>query len=296
MAVESLLCITLTSVLVYRYSPIPWVSMFLFSSFGFYGNSLSFIRQTLAIAIFLFAIPYLMKRKFVPFLLIVILAALFHKSILVMVLAYWIVRLPVNRKTIAAYLAVMIVVMAISWQAITFITKYIFTYYGTQEGLYYVVLGRDWNTALIPVLTAVAALILMKPLLKRNPDNLVLINLALFAAILYIMTCQRFLFQRIAMMFYASAILLIPEMLKSVGVDSGEAEEYEQIKLELKKQKSKQGKKKAFAESRKLKSSMNTQKYVYYYSLAAVIFFGFLYNAFLLLANRINLIPYTSYL
>lgn len=295
MTVESVLCVTLTSVLVYKYSPIPWISMFVFASFGFYGNSLSFIRQTLAIAIYLFAVPYLMKKKFVPYLLIVILAALFHKSILVMILAYWISYLPVNWKTITAYLVGMGVVMAFSLQMFQFITKYIFTYYAT-DGAYYILVGRDWNTALIPVLTAVTAVILIKPLLRRNPANLVLINLSIFAAVLYIMTCQRFLFQRIAMMFYAAAILLIPEILKSIGADSKEADEYQQLKSEMKKQKSSQDKKKAFAESRKLKASLNTRKYIYYYSVAAVLFFGFLYNAFLLIANRINLTPYTTWL
>ncbi len=291
MAVVSVLVTVLTAVLAYKYTPIPWITMYVYVSFGFFVNTLSFIRQSIAIAIFLFAVPYLMKRKFLPYLLIVILAATFHKSILIMVVAYFVAFIPVNWKTLTAYAVGTGVIMATSWQIFSFITKYIFTYYATQEGLYYIVVGRDWNTAVVPVLTAVVAVILMKPLLRRNPANLALINFSIFSAILFIMTCQRFLFQRIGTMFFTTAIILIPEILKSIGVDSEQVEEYAQIKTSLKKQGS-ASKKKAYEESRKLKTSLNTRKYVYYYSAGAVMFIGFLYSTFLLLANRINQIPY----
>lgn len=291
MAVVSVLVTVLTAVLAYKYTPIPWMTMYVYASFGFFENTLSFIRQSIAIAIFLFAVPYLMKRKFLPYLLIVILAATFHKSILIMVVAYFVAFLPVNWKTLTAYAVGTGLIMAFSWQIFSFITKYIFTYYATPEGMYYIAVGRDWNTAVVPVLTAVVAVILMKPLLRRNPANLALINFSIFSAILFIMTCQRFLFQRIGTMFFTTAILLIPEILKSVGVDSEQAEEYVQLKTGLKKQAS-ASKKKAYEESRKLKSSLNTRKYVYYYSAGAVLFIGFLYSTFLLLANRINQIPY----
>lgn len=291
MAVVSVLITTLTAVLAYKYSPIPWMTMYIYASFGFFENTLSFIRQSIAIAIFLFAVPYLMKRKFVSYLLIVILAALFHKSMLIMIVAYFVAFLPVNWKTLTAYAVGTGVIMAVSWPLFQFITKYIFTYYATSQGLYYVVVGRDWNTAVVPVLTAVVAVILIKPLLRRNPANLALINFSIFSAILFIMTCQRFLFQRIGTMFFTTAILLIPEILKSVGIDSEQEEEYAQMKTSLKKQSS-ASKRKAYEESRKLKSSLNTRKYVYYYSAASVLFIGFLYSTFLLLANRINQIPY----
>lgn len=291
MAVVSVLVTVLTAVLAYKYTPIPWITMYVYVSFGFFVNTLSFIRQSIAIAIFLFAVPYLMKRKFLPYLLIVILAATFHKSILVMVVAYFVAFIPVNWKSLTAYVVGTGVIMACSWQIFAFITKYIFTYYATSEGMYYIAVGRDWNTAVVPVLTAIVAVILMKPLLRRNPANLALINFSIFSAILFIMTCQRFLFQRIGTMFFTTAIILIPEILKSVGVDSDQAEEYVQIKTSLKKQGS-ASKRKAYEESRKLKSSLNTRKYVYYYSAGAALFIGFLYSTFLLLANRINQIPY----
>lgn len=291
MAVVSVMVTAMVAVLAYKYSPIPWITMYIYASFGFFGNSLSFIRQSIAIAIFLFAVPFLMKRKFLPYVLIVLLAALFHKSILIMILAYFVAFIPINWKSLTAYAVGTGIVMGLSWPILTFVTKYIFKYYATTEGLYYVVVGRDWNTAFVPVLTAVVAVLLAKLLLRRNPANVVLINFSVFSALLFILTCQRFIFQRIGTMFFTTSILLIPELLKSVGVNSDQAEEYEQLKTNLKKQNA-TSKRKAYEESRKLKSSLNNHKYVYYYSAGTALFVGFLYSTFLLLANRINLIPY----
>lgn len=63
MAIVSVLFAVLTSALIYKYSPVPWISVFVFVSFGFFGNTLSFIRQSIAIAIFLFSIKYIKEKK-----------------------------------------------------------------------------------------------------------------------------------------------------------------------------------------------------------------------------------------
>ena len=56
------------AIAIYRDCSIPWVGMFIFVSFHFFGNSMSFIRQSFAIGIFLFAIRYLKEKRFVPYL------------------------------------------------------------------------------------------------------------------------------------------------------------------------------------------------------------------------------------
>ena len=102
MLVIAIVSVTLTAVLLYKYCQIPWLGMTIFILFGFYGNTLSFIRQSIAIAIFLFAIKYLCAKKMwpsiVPYMIIILVAASFHKSILIMVPAYFIARLAVNWK------------------------------------------------------------------------------------------------------------------------------------------------------------------------------------------------------
>ncbi|MBW7571980.1 hypothetical protein [Caproiciproducens faecalis] len=108
------------------------------------------------------------------------------------------------------------------------------------------------------------------------------------------MTCQHFLFQRFGMIFFTSAILVIPELLASVGVDSEQLEVLQDTES-LKVYKNKEQKKKVLQERRQIKSNQNMHKYIYYYATAAVLFIGFLYNVWILMANRVNLIPYVTF-
>ncbi len=293
MLAVSILVITLTVVLLYKYSPILWVGLFVFGSFGFFGNSLSFIRQSIAIAIFLFAIQFLKDKKFVPYLIIILLAASFHKAMLIMIPVCFIAHIKVNWKSLTTYAGLTALIMGLSWPLFNLVTKFIFQYYATQEGLYYMN-GRDWQTAAIPVITMVTILILKDFILKRNPKNIVLINLSIYSGLLYIMTCQHFLFQRFGMMFFTSAFLLIPEMLASVGVNAEQTEVLNSTE-NLKSYNNKEQKKKALQERRQIKSNQNMHKYIYYYATAAVLFIGFLYNVWILMQNRINLTPYVTF-
>ncbi len=290
----AIVTISLTAFLLYKYCPIPWIGMFVFVSFGFFGNSLSFIRQSIAIAIYLFAVHYLKEKKLVPYIIIVLLAASFHKATLIMIPVYFIANIKVSWKSLAVYTGLTALIMGLSWPLFNLITKYVYQYYATQEGIYYMN-GRDWQTAAVPVITTVTILIVKDFILKRDPKNAVLINFSVYSGLLYIMTCQHFLFQRFGIMFFTSAILLIPELLASVGVESVQADAADTADS-AKAYKSKEQKKKALQERRQTQSQINMHKYIYYYTAAAVVFVGFIYLEWILIQNRINLIPYVTFL
>ena len=292
MLVVAVLVVTLTAVLLYRVSPIPWIGMFVFASFGFYGNSLNFIRQCIAIAIFLYSIEYIKKKKFIPYLLIILLASTFHKSMLIMIPVYFIARIAVNWKSLLTWSALAVVASVLAWPLFNFVTKYIYQAYATQQGLYYM-RGRDWQTAVIPGITTAVILILKPFILRRDEKNTVLINLSVYSGLLYIMTCQHFLFQRFGMMFFTTVVLVIPELFASIGVESVQTDALQNAG-DLK-SRNKADRKKALQERRKIKSQIDTHRYIYYYALAALVFVGYLYNVWILLANRINLIPYVTF-
>lgn len=69
--------------------------LFLFVSMGYFFASMNILRQYMAIAITLFALPSLLKGKYIPYFISVIFAAFFHKSILILLgfeLLVWIFR------------------------------------------------------------------------------------------------------------------------------------------------------------------------------------------------------------
>lgn len=290
MAVAAALMVGMAAAVLYRDCAVPWLGMFVFISFNFFGNSLSFIRQSLAIGIFLFAIRYLQNRRPVPYLLIVLLASSFHSSMLLLIPICFLAQIPVNWKSVSVYTAATALVLLFSWPLFHFITQFVYQGYASEAGLYFMN-RRSWQTALIPVLTLFAALIMKKPLLSHRPENVVLINLTLYAGLLFLMTCKHFLFQRVANIFFISAVLLLPELVQAVRVETPDLMAAARFKTSG----NGEERKERLRRYRLDRSRFLRREAYYHYALEAVLCFGLLYYIWFLLQNRINLIPYLTF-
>ena len=60
----------------------------LFMAFGYYFQSFNTVRYYLALAIALYAIPYVLKKEWGKFVFLILLGATFHKSLLVVLVLY----------------------------------------------------------------------------------------------------------------------------------------------------------------------------------------------------------------
>ena len=85
--------------LMYR-SANPAMSVVVFLVLGLYGFSLSGLRQTAAFAILFYTYPYLKEKKFFRFALLVVLAAMFHSTALIFLVAYPIYRLKLRPRNV----------------------------------------------------------------------------------------------------------------------------------------------------------------------------------------------------
>ena len=63
-------------------------SVFLLMTCGYYFNSLNSVRYYLALAMALYSMKYVLRREVLKFLLIIAVAALFHKTVLIVIQAY----------------------------------------------------------------------------------------------------------------------------------------------------------------------------------------------------------------
>ena len=85
--------ILLFLIAIYRQADSFGFSFFLFMAFGYYFQSFNTVRYYLALAIAVIAIPYVLRREWVKFVLLVLLGATLHKSVLVVlplyILASW---------------------------------------------------------------------------------------------------------------------------------------------------------------------------------------------------------------
>lgn len=66
---------------IYRYSKLPWLSVYLYITLQFLAYNMNLIRQSFAVAFFLIAYPYLRDRKIVPFTVLIVLGGMFHNSL-----------------------------------------------------------------------------------------------------------------------------------------------------------------------------------------------------------------------
>lgn len=84
-----LLFVSAIGSLVYHNSDNVVLSMVLYICLGMFTFMLQGLRQSVAIAICLFSVEFVKKRKFIPFLLLVALAACYHRSSMVFALTYF---------------------------------------------------------------------------------------------------------------------------------------------------------------------------------------------------------------
>lgn len=91
------------AIYIYRNSKDYLLSWALFFTlfFGFYGTT--GLRQTIAMSIVIWAIPYITKKKLIPFLILIGIASTIHASVVCIIPLYWLSRIKFNRKSIILY-------------------------------------------------------------------------------------------------------------------------------------------------------------------------------------------------
>ncbi|TCB65060.1 EpsG family protein [Acinetobacter sp. ANC 4178] len=73
-----------------------YYSILIFVTFGFYTFFFNGLRQGIAMAICFFSLPYLIEKRIISYFIIIIFAAMFHVSALVMVPIYFLVNLKIK--------------------------------------------------------------------------------------------------------------------------------------------------------------------------------------------------------
>ncbi|GEM_PF-745970 len=214
----SALIILLRMLAVYKYSSSYWVSAMAYISYGYFMYSFCTFRQELASSILLFAIPFLQKKKLLPYLLIVLLAASIHTSMLLFIPIYFVARLPINKLTLSLYSSAVLFVLFFSEPVLNLIIRYLpsLSAYGPDS---YFMQGRPWIYLFFPVIFLIVILLLKNKLLERNPDNIVLINLYTWGTMIFMVVVKHFMAQRVALVLMPVIVLLMPEVFKALGVN-----------------------------------------------------------------------------
>lgn len=91
--------------LIYKYSDMVWLSVFLFFAMGNFDLSMSGIRQMLALATLILSYEYIVRKKPIKFILTVFLAISFHNAAIVFLLAYPLSKFKLTKELILSVIA-----------------------------------------------------------------------------------------------------------------------------------------------------------------------------------------------
>lgn len=104
-----IVCLSLF-VFLRRTSTNPVLALYFFVTMGFFQFSLTGIRQSLAMAITLFAFPLIQKKRFFIYILVILLAMLFHKSAIFCLPLYWMMNMSSNpRNNTLMFLGIIVI-------------------------------------------------------------------------------------------------------------------------------------------------------------------------------------------
>lgn len=97
---------------IYKYSPNIIFSYWVFASFQFYHFGFSGLRQAIALAFTCLAFHFIVEKKIIYFVGLVLLASTFHTSAIMFIPAYWLYqKVNMNEKTLIISLVLLIVVV-----------------------------------------------------------------------------------------------------------------------------------------------------------------------------------------
>lgn len=197
------------------YDQAEWfgATVFLLMTGGYYFSSLNSVRYYLVLAMLMYATKYVMRKEYLKFILWILVAACFHKSVLVVIPFYILARWLAETK-VPKWLYAIFGVLALSMVVFPdFYKKIIFIFYPFYEGSTFEQVDISYTNIAKVLATLVLALLFYRKALKENVINRFYFFLNLGGLVIY--TCGSFIpeVSRIGYYFVVSQIFFIPSVL-----------------------------------------------------------------------------------
>lgn len=205
----------LICIAIYRESPDPVLSLFLFVTMGYYFSAFNIMRQYLAIALVFFGLKWIRENRFLPFLLAVLAGMAFHKTVVLMLPFFFLLRIRWKQ----SYLLLITLFGLALYPFQDIISNFVINRFYPQYA------GSDVITVLssfeiVYYLALLGGLLLLAQLCGRrfleDPTNRILFNCAFYSFVIYL--CFSFIpeINRIAIYFEIFVILLIPRIIAAM--------------------------------------------------------------------------------
>lgn len=194
------------SYIIFKYSKSPCFSYILFIAFGLFTFSMSTIRQTMAMSLVLIAFIFMQKRKLIPFIVTVLLAATFHMTAVVFLPAYFLNRLKLSKKILLILFSIGILLIVFKEQIrLVLNSNARLSYKGIETGgnlMYIFLLG-----------TVIIGLLFGNVLDEKNKNNAPFFYMLVAAIIIFPITQFNPTVMRLYFYYSIFMIIYIPNML-----------------------------------------------------------------------------------
>ncbi|MBD5160678.1 MAG: EpsG family protein [Oscillibacter sp.] len=192
-----------------RYSRSPWMSVYLFLTLQYFALSMNFLRQAFAAAVILWTYPFLKSRRILPACGIVLLAACFHRTALIMLPLCFLLCLPPTKlhyglTALAAGIAYFLMDPLIQ-AAVTLVPKY--QHYLTEK--YWQ--GNSFLYVLLPLGCFLFALPLLRQTARTGSPSPVLVNAMFYSLLIQLFITRHFILERLSIYVAVFSLIALPE-------------------------------------------------------------------------------------
>ena len=259
---------------LYKYCRDAWFSAWLYATLTFFYTTMNFIRQGLACSVVVLSYKFLKEKKPIPYIIIILLAASFHKTALIMIPLYFFVHYKLTWKRGAIYAGLTLAAYLTSAFIVDIVTDYIFTGY---KGSIWLTEGFPLHFIFIPAAVFGTCLALKWAWEKRDPDATMLLNLMMFTAIVWVFITRHFILERFSMYMYIFVLVAIPSALESLKAGQPVLDKHRQLSEDIKNKKTKASKEQ-LAELAALAQNIKDHKKYYWCAVAGVLIVTFIYH------------------
>lgn len=196
------------AILIFKYSPRPWLSYLVWNCIGFYIFGFSALKQSLAMALIMLAMDAILDEKPKRFLLFSLLGGFVHFPAFAFLPAYWIAKARIRPMTLLGYIAAAVLIFIFQNPIVRFITN---IYYEEGE------LMLADSVALGGRFYMMVVILVMGGCLKGFRDDRFnkVFNIMVVAAIFQMFAGYDNIFTRFADYYFQFSVLFLPMMVSS---------------------------------------------------------------------------------
>ncbi len=199
------------------YSRWYFFSVILFLLLGFFDTSMNIMRQVLAVGILLQGYQYILNKKFIPFVITVILSATFHYSAFIFIFAWWICKIKPSDKNLTIIIIGFLILSTVAFSSILNSLLGIFTLYEEYQNSIFGQgqrIGALFQSAILVILLFVAYYLRKQNRCKFTNIGLDSVFMLCFIGMLIqLLSYNMSVIARFAVYFNIFQIILIPNLL-----------------------------------------------------------------------------------